>query len=173
MDVSGELRSISTFFSCIFLLVRRIVIPGVLGAVTVIHASLKQTLCIKTILYLKEKYNRMRLTDKNKFEKLAVSHCNFLFNNYTNIFNRLIKDEMNIQILYKFIEKLSEVEEGITDQHTASVEIGKILKELYIDSALRSEKNYEQDENGVEVKKNKKPINNITWGKFKAMGLAE
>tara|TARA_B110000046_G_scaffold80897_1_gene89195 strand:- start:485 stop:991 length:507 start_codon:yes stop_codon:yes gene_type:complete len=128
---------------------------------------------VERLVNLKKKYNRMRLTDKNKFEKLAVSHCNFLFNNYTNIFNRLIKDEMNIQILYKFIEKLSEVEEGITDQHTASVEIGKILKELYIDSALRSEKNYEQDENGVEVKKNKKPINNITWGKFKAMGLAE
>ena len=107
---------------------------------------------VERLVNLKKKYNRMRLTDKNKFEKLAVSHCNFLFNNYTNIFNRLIKDEMNIQILYKFIEKLSEVEEGITDQHTASVEIGKILKELYIDSALRSEKNYEQDENGVEVK---------------------
>jgi hypothetical protein len=128
---------------------------------------------VERLVNLKKKYNRMRLTDKNKFEKLAVSHCNFLFNNYTNIFNRLIKYEMNIQILYKFIEKLSEVEEGITDQHTASVEIGKILKELYIDSALRSEKKYEQDENGVEVKKNKKPINNITWGKFKAMGLAE
>ena len=127
---------------------------------------------VERLVNLKKKYNRMRLTDKNKFEKLAVSHCNFLFNNYTNIFNRLIKDEMNIQILYKFIEKLSEVEEGITDQHTASVEIGKILKELYIDSALRSEKKYEQGENGVEVKKNKKPINNITWGKFKAMGLA-
>lgn len=127
---------------------------------------------VERLVNLKKKYNRMRLTDKNKFEKLAVSHCNFLFNNYTNIFNRLIKDEMNIQILYKFIEKLSEVEEGITDQHTASVEIGKILKELYIDSALRSEKKYEQNENGVEVKKNKKPINNITWGKFKAMGLA-
>lgn len=128
---------------------------------------------VERLVNLKKKYNRMRLTDKNKFEKLAVSHCNFLFNNYTNIFNRLIKDEMNIQILYKFIEKLSEVEEGITDQHTASVEIGKILKELYIDSALRSEKKYEQNENGVEVKKNKKPINNITWGKFKAMGLSE
>lgn len=128
---------------------------------------------VERLVNLKKKYNRMRLTDKNKFEKLAVSHCNFLFNNYTNIFNRLIKDEMNIQILYKFIEKLSEVEEGITDQHTASVEIGKILKELYIDSALRSEKKYEQGENGVEVKKNKKPINNITWGKFKAMGLSE
>ena len=82
MDVSGELRSISTFFSCIFLLVRRIVIPGVLGAVTVIHASLKQTLCIKTILYLKEKYNRQmeqsRIFDGIKFEHLhalsSVSH---------------------------------------------------------------------------------------------------
>ena len=128
---------------------------------------------VERLINLKKKYNRMILTDKKKFEKLAVSHCNFLFNNYTNIFNRLIKDEINVQILYKFIEKLSDIEEGITDQHTASVEIGKILKELYIDSALRREKKYEQEANGGKVKKDKKPVNNITWGKFKAMGLAE
>jgi hypothetical protein len=128
---------------------------------------------VERLSNLKKKYSRMLLTDKNKFEKLAVSHCNFLFNNYTNIFNRLIKDEMNVQILYKFIEKLGEIEDGITDQHTASVEVGKILKELYIDSALRREKKYEQEANGGKVKKEKKPVNNITWGKFKAMGLAE
>lgn len=128
---------------------------------------------VERFLNLKKKYSRMILSDKKKFETLAISHCNFLFSNYTNIFNRLLKDELNIQILYRFIEKLREIEDGVTDQHTASVEVGKILKELYIDSALKREKKYEQEANGGKVKKEKKPVNNISWSKFKAMGLAE
>ena len=128
---------------------------------------------VERLLNLKKKYSRMEMTNKGNFEKLLISHCNFLWTNYTNIFNRLIKNELNIKILYKFIEKLEEIEEGVTDQHTASVDIGKILKEMYIDSALRREKNFETQENGGKPKKERKPVNNISWSKFKAMGLNE
>ena len=41
---------------------------------------------------------------------------------------------------------LKEIEDGETDQHEASVKIGKILKELYIDSAMKNEKNIENKE---------------------------
>ena len=57
---------------------------------------------VERLLNLKKKYQRMQLTDKKKFETLVISHCNFLWNNYTNIFNRLMKDEMDIKILYTF-----------------------------------------------------------------------
>jgi hypothetical protein len=128
---------------------------------------------VERLVNLKKKYSRMELTNKQQFEKLLISHCNFLWSNYTNIFNRLLKNELNLQILNKFINKLQEIEEGLTDQHEASVDIGKILKELYIDSALRKEKNYEMEENGGKPKKERKPVSNITWSKFKAMGLNE
>mgnify|MGYP001229047095 FL=1 len=128
---------------------------------------------VERLINLKRKYARMELTNKDGFEKLLISHCNFLWTHYTNIFNRIIKNELNIRIFDKFVEKLKEIEDGITDQHEASVEIGKILKELYIDSALRKEKNYETQENGGKPKKEKKPVNNISWAKFKAMGLNE
>ena len=36
--------------------------------------------------------------EPKKYEKLIISHCNFLFTNYTNIFNRLMKDELNFQV---------------------------------------------------------------------------
>jgi hypothetical protein len=125
---------------------------------------------VEILLNLKKKHSRMLKTDKPRFDKLIISHCNFLWNNYTNIFNRLIKDELNVKILYKFIEKLREIEDGETDQHTASVEVGKILKEMYIDSALRREKKYEKEE-GKEEKKERKPSKNITWSKFKKISL--
>ena len=122
---------------------------------------------VQTLLNLKRKYPRMILYEKDKFEKLVISHCNFLWNNYTNIFNRLMKNEIDINILYSFIDKLREVEDGETDQHEASVDVGKILKRLYIDSALRREKNYETNDDGTR-RKERKPKINLTWSKFKA-----
>lgn len=122
---------------------------------------------VEIFLNLRRKYPRLQLTDKIKFEKLVISHCNFLWNNYTNIFNRLLKDEIDINILYMFIDKLREVEEGETDQHEASVDIGKILKKLYIDSALKREKKYETNEDGTK-KKERKSDSSLTWCKFKS-----
>ena len=95
---------------------------------------------VEKMVNLKKKYNRMATFDSKKFEKIVISHCNFLWTNYTNIFNRIMKDELNLNILRKFIDTLREVEDGDLDQHEASVKIGEVLKQLYIDSALQREK---------------------------------
>lgn len=127
---------------------------------------------VETLLNLKRKHSRMAQSNKQMYEKLMVSKCNFLWNNYTNIFNRLMKDELNVNILYKFIDKLREIEDGETDQHTASVDIGKILKEMYVDSALRREKKFEAADNKKKPKE-RKPVKNISWKKFKSAGLTQ
>lgn len=140
--------------------------------------SLKHSKLIKEnvdiLMNLKRRYSRMVKTDKKGFERLAIKHCNFLWENYTNIFNKLMKDEIDVKILFRFINKLHEIEEGIVDQHEASVGVGKILKEMYIDSALRHEKKFEEEElkrTGGKKKKERKPHKNISWAKFKASGL--
>jgi len=125
---------------------------------------------IEIMLNLKKKYAKMRRDDPKKFQKLATSHCNFLFNKYTNIFNRLLKDEIDINILLTFVKTLKQVEDGEVDQNEASVVVGKILKELYIDSALKREKKYEEiEESTGKKKKEKKPVNNVSWKKYKQM----
>lgn len=91
---------------------------------------------ISAFLSLKQKYPRM---SKDLFENMCVHRCSFLFNNYTDIYNRLIKDELNLELFNKFINVLEKIENGDEDQHSASVIIGTILKEIYIDSALRKE----------------------------------
>ena len=89
------------------------------------------------------------------------NRCSFLYANYTNIFNRNLKGELNLQILDKFLQVLEKIEKGLIDQHEGSVEIGKLLKELYIDSALRQEKKQEKQ------KKYNKPVKNISWKDYK------
>ena len=51
---------------------------------------------VERFINLKRKYVRMKRDTPKKFEKLAISHCNFLFTHYTNIFNRLMKDELDL-----------------------------------------------------------------------------
>lgn len=131
---------------------------------------------VEVFINLKRRYKRMYLNDKKGFDKIASSHCNFLWVNYTNIYNRLLKDELDFKILLAFIDKLKEIEDGEVDQHEASVDIGKILKKMYVDSALKREKKFEEEEikNGNKKKiKEKKPARNISWAKFKSKGLNE
>jgi hypothetical protein len=73
----------------------------------------------------------------NEFKELCRNKCSFLYNNYTNIFNKLINDELDLQILSQFLQVLYAIEESHIDQQEGSVIIGKLLKELYIDSALK------------------------------------
>jgi len=127
---------------------------------------------VETLMNLRKKYKRMAALEPKKYEKIIISHCNFLFSNYTNIFNRIMKNELNLQILNKFIETLREVEDGELDQHDASVKIGGILKELYIDSALQREEKIDVGDK-ERAKIYKTPVNNITWSKFKAAGMEE
>ena len=119
---------------------------------------------------LKRKYTRMAKSEPKKFEKIVMSHCNFLWTNYTNIFNRLMKDELSLNILGKFLDTLHDVEDGRLGQHEASVRIGEILKQLYIDSALKREKKIDEKDKKRKPKY-KRPANNISWAKFKAAGM--
>lgn len=73
--------------------------------------------------------------DNLNFE--AMNECCFLNTYYTDIYNRLLKDELNIEILYNFLDVLKEIENGMLDQHEASYKVGKVLKEIYVDSALK------------------------------------
>jgi hypothetical protein len=92
---------------------------------------------------LKKQYSRLRKTNKAQFRQMCEKRCHFLYNNYTNIFNRLYNDEINLQILLKFIEILRQIEDRKIDQQEGSYLVGSLLKKMYIDSALTREKKLE------------------------------
>jgi len=123
---------------------------------------------VARLMELKRKYSRLSQSNADQFDKMCVSQCNFLFNNYTDIFNKVKKDEMNLDILGQLLETLKKIEDGKLDQHTAAYEVGKLLKEMYIDSALmKSEKldaKYAKDgSNTLSKPKPKK----ISWKEYK------
>lgn len=121
---------------------------------------------VKQLENLKKENKKLYVTNFQKFDELAVQKCNFLFNNYTDIYNKVLKDELDINILNKFLGALEQIEDGKIDQHEASVKVGKYLKELYVDSALKvAEKNDTKENNNnskTEIK-----YENISWSEYK------
>ena len=87
--------------------------------------------------------NDINIFKRIKGDKDAVDieecqrECFFLYTHYTDIFNKLVKNEIDLTLLTKFLVVLKMIEDGKVDQHEGSVIIGKILKELYVDSALK------------------------------------
>ncbi len=119
---------------------------------------------VMKLIKLKKEYSRIRTSNYKQFREICENRCFFLYNNYTNIFNRLIKDELNENILFNFIEILSQIEDEKIDQHEGSYKVGLLLKNLYIDTKLGNDKNPSK-------KKNKKPIKKIKWNEFKILDL--
>jgi len=86
-----------------------------------------------------------------RFLELAVEQAPFLYNNYMDLFHKMIKDELDLTIMTKLLIVLKMIEDGAVDQYKGSVMVGKVLKELYIDSALKkANKLNTQNENIVE-----------------------
>jgi hypothetical protein len=118
---------------------------------------------INNMILIKAKYRG----DDEKIYSECANECNFLFTYYTDIFNKVRKDEIDIGILNKFLDMLRRIEEGEMDQHEGSFAIGTLLKELYIDSALKkSEKLDSMSEKSPEPKR---ADVKISWNQFKKM----
>jgi hypothetical protein len=121
---------------------------------------------IRKMGQLKIREQNMQTTDPDAFKELCQNECTFLFENYFDIFNRLFRDELDLTIMTKLLTILKLIEDGRVDQHEGSVMVGKVLKELYIDSAIKHGENLDKlhatdaPEPPVEGKK-------ISWKEFK------
>lgn len=122
---------------------------------------------VERILKLKQKHVRLNRNDFDGFTKLCSGQCNFLFSHYTDIFNRLLKDELDLSILGSVINILGKIEEGDVDQMQGSIEVGELLKKMYIDSALKTGDKIDQnnpEHNKPHIFQESKTL---TWREFK------
>lgn len=125
---------------------------------------------VKQLVSLTTQFKSLGIDEPADFDDLCIANCNFLFNNYTDIYNKIKKNEIDLDILYIFLDVLEQIEDGILDQHTGSFKIGNILKQLYIDSAIRKGENIDNamattDEPVIPRKEAKQ----ISWNEWKQM----
>jgi len=122
---------------------------------------------VKLLEQLKQEHSELYKNNFQDFDTLTVEKCSFLFQNYTDIYNKVLKNEINLEILNKFLDSLELIENGEVDQHEASVKVGTYLKELYIDSALKKTEKMDA-ENSKDIQNN--DIMEISWSEYKRVG---
>jgi len=120
---------------------------------------------VNNLVMLKSKY----LDDPDALNLEAMSDCNFLFTYYTDLYNKIRKDEIDLKILFQFLDVLAKIEDGKIDQHEGSFEVGTLLKKIYVDSALRKAEKLNAETDNMEPEY-KGPQVEISWKQFKTMG---
>ncbi len=126
---------------------------------------------VGTLLNLKREYARLARSNPDQFDMMCVNRCSFLFNNYTDIFNKVKKDEIDLEILGRLLGVLKMIEDGKAGQHEASVEVGKLLKQIYIDSALKKSEKLDKLHAGHADSSSASslpPAKKVSWKQYKA-----
>lgn len=126
-------------------------------------------LAVDNIVKLKRNHSRV---SKEMFRNMAMNQANFLYVNYSVLFNKLVNEELNIKILYEFINILSQIENGQINQHEGSYLVGKKLKELYVDGVVNKDKKCREKDaidDQEKLDKMKKPKKKISYKQFKIL----
>ena len=123
---------------------------------------------MRDIEKLKRANQEIRQLNPDQFTEMCKLAAPLLYNLYTDIFHKLVKDELNLVIMVKLIRILELIEQEQLDQNEGSVMVGKILKELYVDSAVRlGDKLDKQHETSNPTPVQKQEPKNIRWNTWK------
>tara|TARA_Y100000816_G_scaffold97594_1_gene67909 strand:- start:1500 stop:1997 length:498 start_codon:yes stop_codon:yes gene_type:complete len=114
---------------------------------------------------LSNKHGVLKETDFEKYVELCKKEAPFLFENYEDLFKRMTKGELDLTIMTKMLVILKLIEDAKVDQHEGSAMFGKVLKELYIDSAIKHGDNLDK-QHGVKEEE-KKVGKDISYKEFK------
>lgn len=137
------------------------------------HSNLIRT-DVNHLQFIKNKYKQLEKDNPEEFDNICMSQCEFLFNNYTDIFNKIKKDIIDLNILDYFLKTLKKIEDGELDQNEGSYLVGELLKKIYVDSALRREKKMDtksntNNSNDSSVKKNTNKIKKVSYSQYKKL----
>ena len=119
---------------------------------------------VNNLIMLKAKYPE----DQESLHLEGMTECNFLFTYYTDLYNKIRKDEIDLKILFKAFDVLRDIEDGKIDQHEGAYAFGSLLKKIYVDSALKKAEKLNA-ESGEKEPEYKGPQVNVSWSQFKKM----
>jgi hypothetical protein len=114
--------------------------------------------CVEVIEEIKINHPK---ADLKELDRLCMESANFLFRNYTVIYNKLIRNQIDINVFYVFLDKLKQIENGKLSQQEAAYDIGMLLRNMYIDPRLKEM----EEKKEPDYKKGK----DVSWSDFKNM----
>ena len=129
---------------------------------------------VNNLVFIKSQHRELAKNNSDEFDNMCIRECSFLFNNYTDIFNKIKKDLIDMKILEYFLKTLKKIEDGEIDQHEGSYLVGELLKKIYVDSALRREQQLDAAKDGDNKKRTHEPktktkTKNVSYSQYKQL----
>ena len=97
--------------------------------------------------------------------KKCQEQCPFLYKYYAILFHKILKDDVDMGTLEKFIEIVEEIEDGKLSQHEGAFKFGTLAKSLYIDDVLSTSISDGNKQTSRVIAP--PPARDISWGKYK------
>lgn len=94
------------------------------------------------------------------------AECPYLYSNFTMLFNKLVKDTVDLRQMFRVLEVLRQIEDGQINQDEGSVIVGKMFADLYLDSAKREGAAIDAAHEAERVERVEGKF--LTWKQFKA-----
>jgi hypothetical protein len=123
----------------------------------------KQSSILLKELHEFERFRRTSRLSKYMFAEKARTILSYWHTNYKSIFDKIVMNEINMDILNTFVLTLKQVEDGNLNQHEASFKIGSILKQMYVDSKIDESR----AKSSVATSGSQGTGNGITWKQYK------
>ena len=124
---------------------------------------------VEKLLELTKEYSELSKDNAEDFENMLIAQCPFIFTSYTDIYNKVRKDEINLDTLWELLKILKRIEECTIDQHTGSYEVGNLLKKMYIDSALIKADKLDKETGEKMIVNPPGEVKEISWKEYKTM----
>ena len=125
---------------------------------------------MRDIEKLKRANRDVQSSDPTRFEEMCREAAPLLYDLYRDIFRKLVKDEINLVIMVKLIRVLELIEQGQINQNEGSVMVGKVLKDLFVDSAVREGERLDRERGQPQENATapREPAKQISWLQYKA-----
>tara|TARA_B110000503_G_C7135877_1_gene408758 strand:- start:397 stop:990 length:594 start_codon:yes stop_codon:yes gene_type:complete len=125
---------------------------------------------------LKVEFRDMRESRPNEFSELCRKKCSFMYNAYTDIYNRQYKDNLDTKVMEEALVTLKKIENGEINQQEGSVLMGKLFYKVFVNSAVKQEEAINESERQAiknELNDNPNADNgkDIKWSEFKVKNL--
>ena len=129
---------------------------------------------MKKMEELKKSHASMRTSFPDDFASLCQKKCSFLFNAYTDIYNRLFKDQLDVNLMLEALKTLKQVETGKINQQEGSILMGKLFYKVFVSNAIKHED--ASVTNDIPVSSTSREgteENKITWREYKKSVLKQ
>ena len=114
-------------------------------------------------------------SDLNSTDKLkkGKTECPFLFNYFTELFNKILTHVLDISILHKLLDVLEQIEQHLITQNEGAFMVGTLLRNIYVDSVLKPATDTATDatDDSTTIPTSRPPPKSVSWIQWKDQQL--